>query len=184
MIKIQLISIFILLNVIPINAQKHKSLMLDTISFKQDKYFFINDSNSSIKFEELQESNICVDSLLGHNVDEFKNIKFSGKFILTQVNQFERCFFALIDSIKYEIGVNVLNKINFISTNDKRFMLQKDIKIGTSKGELKNKVFNDGINEQGWGYYIMQKNGWCIGFNIRNNKIQDNDCITYFFRRY
>jgi hypothetical protein len=144
---------------------------LDTFNLYVDDYSLINVKINS-------------DSLLGRCIKDFVEFKNTGKYILTQKNQIDKCFIGLIDSVKYELGVSKENIINLISTQDMKFKPINDVRIGTTFGELKRLGFSELKCQNGFGCYIELPNNYRLGFeySITKTSIQDTDSIKYIFK--
>jgi hypothetical protein len=103
--------------------------------------------------------------------------------------------FAVVNGIKYTIGVDEKHRVKFVSTNDRAFVSPEGFHIGDSSATVVKSYTSEAISvELGWGKYIQLQSGWSamIGSPFDMDLDLPSQCkaqssslggITMFFKR-
>jgi len=122
----------------------------------------VNSENYNI--DNLENSEVNIDSVLGKNVKNYIKFKNSKEYIMTSMSQINPCYKAKINSYLFSLGVDqTSNTIIFLMTTDSNFTIYNDIKVGKKLNTIYNYKLLKIRFLSGWGYFVELNNGWKLG---------------------
>ena len=115
---------------------------------------------------------------LGQDIKDIKNYKKTDTILFGAHRNFSNMHLIEINEVDYKFTLDNKNQINYISTNDTDFIIQKNIRINDPLRTLKNKEF---FHRRGWGYYTkVSSNQYALFSNCKSPN--DDTEIKAFFQ--
>ncbi len=154
------------------------------------KYFLIFSLGILISCSTLQTGNInstvIIEELPQINDDFYPNTD-SISYLMISPSQFSKTYNVNCNNIFYDIAINNLNKVVFISTEDKSFITPEKLMIGNLLSDVQSISKNEMVIENGWANYIKLESGWNAAFvegkSMTTRMLKEDSKISFFFKR-
>ena len=119
----------------------------------------------------------------------------SETMTLSSSGQFLPHYVTTIDDIEFSLGLDSLDRIRFLATDDSSFVTPDQVQVGWTRETLELEFKAEVTCERGWACFLALPSGWHAAFRVadeitsgkaiayRTRMPSEEDAVTWFFRR-
>ena len=149
--------------------------------------FFLGVSFSCSTLKNENNNNTILLEELPQIKDDFYPKTDSISYLMISPSQYSKAYNVYCQNISYNIAINDLNKVIFISTQDEAFVTSENLMIGKLLSDVQSISKNKIITESGWAFYIPLESGWNAAFvegkSMTSRMLKEDSKISFFFKK-